>query len=142
MTEPASTPGGHLADLLSALVDGELTEPERVAAERHLEGCRECRAEYRLVARAHDLVAGLPVLAVPPPVWATVTAAGRRRPRPVVWLSACAAAAGIAVLAAAPPRHHVTPQVARLVDVHAVSSGNDPVTQLAPAAVPTSFGRR
>jgi anti-sigma factor RsiW len=141
MTGPGPGEGGHLGDLLSALVDGELTEPERTAAERHLEGCEECRAEYEVTTGVHELVADLPALAVPAPLWATISATRRRRPRPVVWLSACAAVAGISILAASPPRHPVTPQMARLVEVHAVSSGNDPVTQLAPAAVPASFGR-
>ena len=141
MTEGSPTEGGHLGDLLSALVDGELAEPEREAAERHLDGCPPCRAEWAMAAGAHELVAGLPALALPAPVWSAIAASGRRRPRPVVWVSACAAAAGIAILAMSPPRHRVTPQMAHLVEVHAVSSGDDPVTQLAPAAVPASFGR-
>ena len=141
MTGTASPGGDHLGDLVSALVDGELDAAERVAAERHLAGCPECQADYRAEAGTHELVAGLPVLPRPPPVWVGISAPARRRPRPVVWLSACAAAAGIAILAGSLPRRHVTPPVARLVEVHAVSSGNDPVTQLAPAAVPTSFGR-
>jgi hypothetical protein len=35
----------------------------------------------------------------------------------------------------------VTPPMTRFVQVHVVSSGTDPVTQLAPAAVPASLGR-
>jgi anti-sigma factor RsiW len=141
VTGPESPEGGHLGDTVSALADGELAEADRAAAERHLDGCAECRAEWQAAVWTRDLVAGLPVLAVPAPVWATMTAVRRRRPRPVVWLSAGAAAVGIVILAVTPPRPHVTPHVARLVEVHAVSSGNDPVTQLAPAAVPASFGR-
>jgi anti-sigma factor RsiW len=134
-------PDEHLGDLLSALVDGELSGTELQAAERHLAGCPTCQAEQALTAQTQSLVAGLPTLAMPPPVWATVMAAGRRRARPAVWLSGCAAAVALAILAAVPPRHHVTPQMAHLVEVHAVSSGSDPVTQLAPAAVPPSLAR-
>lgn len=37
---------GHLGELLSACVDGELTGEAREAAERHLTSCAECRAAY------------------------------------------------------------------------------------------------
>jgi anti-sigma factor RsiW len=131
----------HLGDLLSALVDGELTEDETRSAERHLASCPICRAEYALTAQAHDLVAGLPHLTLPPPVWALTMSGMRRRPRVRVWAGAAAAVVGLGMLAASPSPHRVTPQMTHLVQQHAVSSGSDPVTQLAPAAIPASFGR-
>jgi anti-sigma factor RsiW len=129
----------HLGDLLSAFVDGELTDRERQAAGAHLAMCPACRAELDMTARIHQLVAGLPVLAVPAPVWARMTA-GDRRPRSLVWAGAAAAVIGLSVLATSSPNQRVTPPMTRFVQVHAVSSGSDPVTQLAPAAVPASLG--
>ena len=37
--------GGHLGDLLSALLDGELTPAALIAAESHVEGCADCAHE-------------------------------------------------------------------------------------------------
>jgi anti-sigma factor RsiW len=129
----------HLGDLLSALVDGELAAPNRKAAEDHVQGCELCRAEWELTVHAHLLVAGLPMLDLPSAVWAPAAVQGRRRARSPVWVGAAAAALALTFLAASPPQHHVTPQMAHLVQDHATSSGNDPVTQLAPVAVPASF---
>jgi predicted anti-sigma-YlaC factor YlaD len=131
--------GHHLGDLLSALVDGEMAGPGRQAAEDHLSSCQLCRAEWEQTARVHVLVAELPSLDLPPAVWAAVMVGGRRRARSRVWVGAAAAVVALAFLAASPPQHHVTPQMAHLVQDHATLSGTDPVTQLAPAAVQASF---
>jgi anti-sigma factor RsiW len=139
MTWDDSSLGEHLGDSLSALVDGELTDRQRRAADEHLALCPACRAELDMTVRMHQLVAGLPFLAVPAPVWAGMMAGGRR-PRSLVWAGAAAAVIGLSVLAASAPNQRVTPPMTRFVQVHAVSSGNDPVTQLAPAAVPASLG--
>jgi anti-sigma factor RsiW len=149
MTWDDRSPNGHLGDFLSALVDGELTDPIRRAADQHLAGCRACRAELDATARMHQLVAGLPMLAVPAPVWAAMMApstsgapgAPLRRPRPMVWAGAAAAVIGLGLLVASPPSHRVTPPMTHFVQVHTVSQSGDPVTQLAPAAVP-AFLRR
>jgi anti-sigma factor RsiW len=133
--------GAHLGDLLSALVDGELTPEQARTAQRHLARCSRCRIEAEMTAQASGLVAGLPRLALPAPVLAGLTAGMHRRPRPLVWAGAAAAVVGLSLLAVSPSPHRVTPQMTHLVQVHAVSSGNDPVTQLAPAAIPASFGR-
>jgi anti-sigma factor RsiW len=130
----------HLGDVLSALVDGELTDRQRAAAECHLAVCPACRAELDLTARTHELIAGLPAVAVPAAVWAEMMASGRR-PRPLVWAGAAAAVIGLSALVSTPSNHRVMPPMTRFVQVHAVSSGSDPVTQLAPAAVPASLGR-
>jgi anti-sigma factor RsiW len=141
MTSTTPSDGAHLGDRLSALVDGELAVDQARAAERHLATCPTCRTEYELTERAHELVVGLPLLTLPPPVWARTMAGMRRRPRPLVWAGAAAAVVGLSMLAASPSPHRVTPQMAHLVQQHTVSSGSDPVTQLAPAAIPASFGR-
>ncbi|MCB1015604.1 MAG: zf-HC2 domain-containing protein [Acidimicrobiales bacterium] len=57
---PEAHPSPHLGDLLSALVDGELTGDEEVAARRHLEGCGDCRDELAATDATARLVRGLP----------------------------------------------------------------------------------
>jgi anti-sigma factor RsiW len=129
----------HLGDLLSALVDGEMAGSHRQVAEDHLAGCPACRDELAATFRAQALVAGLPMLEPPSALWPGARTGTRRRGGPFVWVGAAAAAAALTLLAASPPQHHVTPQMAHLVQDHATSSGNDPVTQLAPAVVQASF---
>jgi anti-sigma factor RsiW len=131
--------GPHLGDILSGLVDGELTEGLRAAAEDHLALCPACGAELEGTARVRLLVAELPALAVPAVVWTGMMTSGRR-PRPLAWAGAAAAVIGLSVLVASPSNHRVTPPMTRFVQVHAVSTGTDPLTQLAPAAVPASLG--
>jgi anti-sigma factor RsiW len=131
--------GPHLGDVLSALVDGELTDRQRTAAEDHLALCPACRAELEHIASIQQLVAGLPTLTVPAVVWAGMMT-GRRRTRPVVWAGAAAAVIGLSLLVASPSNSQATPPMTRFVQVHVASSGSDPVSQLAPAAVPASVG--
>jgi len=50
----------HLGDLLSALVDGELTTEEQTAARTHLDGCADCRDELAATEATAALVRGLP----------------------------------------------------------------------------------
>lgn len=52
--------GGHLGDLVSALVDGELHGPDAAAAHRHLSGCDQCRDEYTATEAVARTVRGLP----------------------------------------------------------------------------------
>jgi anti-sigma factor RsiW len=133
---------GHPGELLSALVDGELGPDDQAWAEAHLAGCPACRAERDQLAQLRQVVRDLPVLDLPPPLWVQIMRGGRRKARPAAWVGAAAAAAAVALigLAATPTQHnHVTPQMAHLVQVHAASSGSEPVTGLAPAAVNASF---
>ncbi|HSS08786.1 MAG TPA: zf-HC2 domain-containing protein [Acidimicrobiales bacterium] len=133
----------HLGELLSALVDSELTPEEQVRVEEHLAGCPTCRTERDQLAQVRGVVRDLPALDLPPPLWVQLMRTGRRKSRPAAWVSGAAAtAAAVALfgLAATPTQHHhVTPQMAHLVQVHAASSGNEPVTGLAPAAVNANF---
>jgi anti-sigma factor RsiW len=110
-------PKTHPHELISALLDGEATVPERAAVDRHLRDCGECRAllgDFR--ALAATAAAGQP-----PPVpagllaavRARLEAAGERAGRPAVtrsgwrwtdlWRSPLpvAAAAGVMVAVAA-----------------------------------------
>ena len=141
----------HLGDVISALLDGELAPPARAAAEAHMAACRACAAEYEATARIRSAVRALPP--VDPPFGvierllvsggveapAPSTAASRRRPP--VWVAGAVAAVSLAVLAAVPRHtHSVQPPVSTFVDAHASASpGADPVSGLAPVAVPVSF---
>ena len=53
----------HVADDLTALLDGALDPGRRAEVEGHLSGCPACRAERDLIASALSAVAALP----PPP---------------------------------------------------------------------------
>jgi anti-sigma factor RsiW len=132
----------HLADALSALVDGELSAAEEAAARDHLAGCQACRAELAAVEDARAWVRSLPELDLPPVVVDRVRWVGRRRQSRVVALAAAAVAAAASILfaVAAPQPDPVSPQVGQLVEVHATSGvDGDPVSRLTPAAVPVSF---
>lgn len=60
---------------LSALLDDELTERERVAVSRHLLDCADCRAELDGLRHTRALLRGAPVAALPPHVAARMVAA-------------------------------------------------------------------
>lgn len=128
--------GGHLDDELSALADGELDGPELVAAQAHLAACPDCAAELEAVSGVRSLVRALPV--VPPRVPLIVRVVRHRWAAPV---AAAAAAVAMALLAVTGSggREPATP-VPNLVRTHATSAVSaDPVSQLAPAAVPVSL---
>jgi anti-sigma factor RsiW len=61
-------------DMLSAYLDGELTDAERAAVEQRLEGSAEWRAELAQVESARAIVRGLPVRDAPPGFWDRVLA--------------------------------------------------------------------
>ena len=137
----------HLGDVISALLDGEMAPAARMAAEAHLATCAACAAEYEQTAAIRSAVRDLP--AVDPPfgliermlLTETPAVATPRRRRPPLWLAGAAAAVWLGVLAAVPRHDHaVQPPVATFVDAHATATpGADPVSGLAPVAVPVSF---
>ncbi len=132
--------GPHLEDALSAYLDDELAPAARREADAHLAGCAECREELDGVAAARQAIRILPVHATPrplldrPPVPAL---AARRR---AVWALAAAVAAAIALVLPFEPE--VAPSLPSLADSHAARASitGDPLTQLAPIAVPVRFG--
>jgi anti-sigma factor RsiW len=138
-------PDGHLDDALSAYLDDELAPAARRDAEAHLAGCADCRAELDDVASARKAIRILPVHAVPRsgPDWGdrapypAAPAASRNR---AIWALAAAVAAGIALLL--PREPDVAPSLPSLADTHAARASitGDPLTQLAPIAVPVRFG--
>jgi anti-sigma factor RsiW len=130
---------GHLGDLVSALVDGELTTAETDQARAHLAECAHCRAELQATERTRALINGLPLL---DPPFGVIERSRRaaRRPRPFAWAASAAAAAAVAGLFTVSGSERVTPPVADFVEVHATSSVNgDPLSNLAPVVLPVSF---
>jgi len=143
-------PGEHLDDALSAYLDDEMGPAARREAEAHLAGCGDCRAELAEVAAARRAVRILPVHAAHRPLVGADAFGGRPRtsgaPKPAVprrravWALAAAVAAGIALLL--PREPEVSPSLPSLADSHAARASitGDPLTQLAPIAVPVRFG--
>ena len=132
--------GSHLEDRLSAYLDDELAPAARREAEAHLGGCAECREELDEVAAARQAIRIMPVHAAPRPlldVGPLPAVASRRR---AVWALAAVAAAAVALVL--PREPEVAPSLPSLADSHAAraSINGDPLTQLAPIAVPVRFG--
>ena len=145
----SSSVGDHLDDMLSAYLDDELAPAARREAEAHLAGCADCRAELDDVAAVRLAIRILPVHAAPRPLvhdpsgghpgaaGAPRATAPRRR---AVWALAAAVAAAIALVL--PREPEVAPSLPSLADSHAARASitGDPLTQLAPIAVPVRFG--
>lgn len=127
-------------EILSALIDGELTPEERRFVHDHLQQCSACREASEEFAHITGLVGDLPLLVAPEAfVSAALQPRERSRARSVVawplggrrrWFFAGGAAAAIAVtlagLAAPPPARQppVDQFIARHVSVHSgVDSG-------------------
>ena len=128
----------HLGDLVSALVDGQLEPAEEASALSHLAGCERCAAELKATADMRAVVRGLGQVDPPRPLAAPVAG-----PRGLLaGIAAAAAAVAVLVLSGLEPDSGTRPEVARLVQVHSTSPVNsDPMSQLAPAAIPVSLGR-
>lgn len=130
----------HPGDALSALADGQLPDDEADAARAHVAGCLSCAAELAATERMRDLVRGLAPVEPRRPLVALPQVSRTSR-----WAGAAAvAAAAVSLVALSGVEHEpgTTPQVASLVQVHATSPVNaDPVSQVAPAAIPVSLER-
>jgi anti-sigma factor RsiW len=139
MTTGPGPNDAHLDDALSAYLDDELAPAARRETEAHLARCAHCWAELEEVAAARRAIRILPVHATPRPL-----VIGRPRPstprRRVVWALAATVAAAIAYLL--PREPEVAPSLPSLADSHAARASvtGDPLTQLAPIAVPVRFG--
>jgi anti-sigma factor RsiW len=136
--------GPHLEEVLSAWLDDELAPAARRDAARHLEGCPSCREELDLVARARAAVRALPVHLPPPGFLEDLVPPGVSilRPRRRAAWAVAAAAASVAALFL-PREPSVTPALPALVESHATRASvtGDPLSQLAPIAIPVSFGK-
>ena len=142
-------------DMLSAYLDGELTDAERAAVEAQLEASAEWRDELAEVRAARDALRGLPEREAPAGFWDAVHArvaadddepvddeivvpitAARSHPhRRWAWVAASAAAvAAVVAVVVVPHRNEVSPNVATVVAQHGAqgSDNGDPVSMLAP----------
>jgi anti-sigma factor RsiW len=152
-------------DLLSAYLDGELTDAERATVETQLEASAAWRDELAEVSAARDALRGLPQRDAPGGFWdavhAAVTAAddehdladhevvvpittARSTRRRWAWLAASAAAvAAVVAIIVVPHRSQVSPNVAAVVAQHGAqgSDNGDPVSLLAPVGPLAGFRR-
>jgi anti-sigma factor RsiW len=144
VTPPPPGFGSHLDDVLSAYLDDELAPAARREADTHLTGCAECRAELDDIASARHAVRILPVRTTSRPLvepgWEPRSVrSGRRRAR-AAWALAAAVAAAVALVL--PQEPEVAPSLPSLAGSHAARASitGDPLSQLAPLAVPVRFG--
>lgn len=138
----------HLGDVLSGLLDGELTADEEAAALAHVSRCRVCAAELEATRGVRLTVRALP------PVEPPFGFHERMRLSPRPWwrdhrrtvaaaLAGSAAASALFLGASTPPEQPVSPSVATLIEAHATSASvsGDVLSTLTPAGVPVSYGR-
>jgi anti-sigma factor RsiW len=136
-----SPPGsGHLEDALSAYLDDELAPAARREAEAHLAGCADCREELDQVAAARKAIRVMPVHAAPRPILDAAPVPAPASRRRAVWAMVAAAAAATAFVLPGEPE--VAPSLPSLAGSHAARASitGDPLSQLAPIAVPVRFG--
>ena len=151
-------------DVLSAYLDGELTDAERAAVDARLEVSAEWRDELAEVRAARDALRGLPEPEAPAGFWDAVharvaaddddqvddevvvpiTAAPSHPRRRWAWVAASAAAvAAVVAIVVVPHRNEVQPNVAAVVAQHGAqgSDNGDPVSMLAPVGPLAGFRR-
>lgn len=154
-------------DMLSAYLDGELSDDERAAVEARLDQSAEWRDELAEVRAARDALRGLPARDAPDGFWEAVHAHvrdaadgadGDEGPDPAVvpiaaarstrrrwgWVAASAAAvAAVVAIIVVPHRSQVSPNVAVVVAQHGAqgSDHGDPVSMLAPVGPLAGFRR-
>ena len=150
-------------DMLSAYLDGELTDAERADVEARLEESAEWRDELVEVRAARDALRGLADRDAPAGFWDAVHArvasdddvdeaddvvvpitAARSTRRRWGWVAASAAAvAAVVAIVVVPHRSEVSPNVAAVVAQHGAqgSDNGDPVSMLAPVGPLAGFRR-
>jgi len=134
----------HPGDLLSALLDGELTAREEEGVRAHLETCADCQRELRLVTEGRASLRDLPPVDPPFGFYERLVRPRHRWARAGVAALAAGAAASVGIMALAAPREAtVAPHVAQLVDAHtaSASTSGDPISEITPAAAPVSWNR-
>jgi anti-sigma factor RsiW len=132
----------HPGDLLSALVDGELTPGEQEGVQAHLSTCEQCRRELRLIGEGRTLVRDLPPVDAPFGFYERMLRPRHRWARAGVAALAVGAAASVGIMGMVAPREAaVSPHVAQLVDAHtaSASTSGDPISEITPAAAPLAF---
>lgn len=58
MSNESTPAAGHVAELISGYIDGELTQQQRQRVERHVEDCADCRRDYEQLAALRERLAG------------------------------------------------------------------------------------
>ena len=146
------SPGPHLGDALSGLLDGELPPAAEAAARQHLAGCHDCAIEYQAVQKARTWVRNLPEVDPPFGFYERLLRPESPVLRPVPWLwqtrrrtgiaalGASAAAAVVLLGVASPSESPISPPVNQFVEAHATGA-SDPLSGLAPIVVPVSLQR-
>lgn len=128
----------HPGELLSAHLDGELADHERLEVAEHLQRCGLCQVELRQLAEARGWVRSLPVLELPPLPGADPGSFSASLPRgPAAWVGAVAlvsllALLGVGVLRAPEPQH-ISP--ADFSVVYGAVSSNQPGLVAVKAAI-------
>ena len=90
----------HQPELLSAMLDGEVSEAEAAWVASHLEGCGQCRSELEDLASARAAVRGLPMLDLPDDVVPVQPRVTRLWPRRAAVAAMAAAAAAVVAIGA------------------------------------------
>ena len=128
----------HRPELLSAMLDGELTTDEAIWVRTHLDECGPCRSELEDLASARAAVRGLPVLDLPQglePPPAVIGGSWRTRTGVAITSVAAAAAVGVVTLAALGMSHDPTPvDVLAAEDILAATASLDVVADGSEAA--------
>jgi hypothetical protein len=139
-------------DMLSAYLDGELTDEERAAVEARLAESAEWREQLAEIDEVRRLVRGMPAREAPAgvfevraadkpaPAASAATVSPLRRHRRALAAVTAVAAALVAIVVVTPHRTTTHPSVANLAAEHAAraSEGEDPVTGLAGIAAERS----
>jgi predicted anti-sigma-YlaC factor YlaD len=131
----------HPGDLLSAYLDDELSAGEMAAIDGHLVDCVACRDEMEATTWARQVLRGLRQPELPFGLVERVLARPRTGVLPMAWAAAAVAAVALGFLSLGGPQQATPPTVNRMVQAHAASTGGEPVSGLAPLAVPVSFSK-
>lgn len=128
---------GHLGDLLSAYLDGELDREESATVSRHLDRCALCKSELGDLDKARAAIRSLPTLELP--ALLDVERVVRRPSRAVAWAAAVAVAvvlvAGVSTSSQPTPTFDIDTFAARHSARQSVETGIQVVPALAPAGV-------
>jgi anti-sigma factor RsiW len=104
----------HLADALSAFLDGELAAEEERAVSAHLVACPKCSFDLEALRQARDLLRALPPVEPPPGFPESLLVIVYRRRGVLAWAASVLAAAAVmfGLVSVPPPSGLDTPTVA------------------------------
>jgi len=119
---------GHLGEMLSAYLDGELTRAEHLDVHQHLDECEQCRQELADLDSARTSVRSLPLLDPPFPldVPSVVPLAKRRRRSVAAWVGAAAAVLLVGVVVVRDVSTEPPVDVATVLEQHTARVSVDP----------------